>query len=176
MQYAPGDSGDPETARTVELQGDLAKETWSFRPEGASRSFRYKVTYFVGGAVREEPWIASQAEQLVIGDRADGILDVNVTFLADLQAAGMKALRLKLAYDGAPEWADGDFEKAYVASDTSATSQPLNWRVPMSERNANTYTYELQWIREDNSRVEVGPIQTTAETLLIDPPAPEAAL
>ncbi|MFO0637020.1 MAG: hypothetical protein U0168_29670 [Nannocystaceae bacterium] len=165
-----------DTDRSLELKGDLAKATWAFRPEGNARGYRYRVTYFVGGAVREQPWIDATADQLVIGDSADGVLTVNVTFLADLQAANMKALRIKLRYAGAPEWADPDFEKVFTARDAAAMASPLVWRVPMRKRNETTYEYSLQWIRNDNTHLDIGPVKSSSETLLIDPLTPEAAL
>ncbi len=174
LQFArPG----ADTDRSFEIKGDLAKATWSFRPgTEPTRGYRYRITYFVGGAVREQPWLDATADQLVIGDAADGVLTVNVAFLADLQSASMKALRLRLKYAGAPDWADPDLEKVYVANDAAATSTPLVWRVPMRKRSETKYEYSLQWIRNDNTRVEIGPIQSTSETLLIDPLTPEAAL
>lgn len=177
VQLAKGGTGEPETDRALELRGDLAKETWSFRPSSpADRRFRYKVTYFVGGAVREEPWVTTSSDQLVVGDRADGVLRVGVTFLSDLQSAGMKVLRLTLRYPDAPEWADPDMQRAFTSRDAAAMSQPLEWRVPMRDRRATTYEYEMQWIRNDNTRLDVGPIKTNAESLLIDPLTPESVL
>lgn len=166
-----------DTDRAIELQGDLSKATWAFRPPpSGNREFRYRVTYFVGGAVREQAWITTTADQLVVGDSADGILSVSVTFLSDLQAANMKALRLTLKYPGAPEWADPDLEKVFVARDAAAMANPLVWRVPMRKRTETGYQYSLQWIRNDNTHLDVGPVQSSAETLLIDPLSPEAAL
>ena len=74
------------------------------------------------------------------------------------------------------DWADPDIEKVYVAQDTASTASPLVWRVPMRKRNDANYEYSLQWIRSDNTKLDIGPIQSSAETLLIDPLTPEAAL
>lgn len=172
VQFAEGDPAAGGSTRAFDLKGNNARASWSFRPDHVDqRDYRYRTTYFLNGPVREEPWVETGATQLLLGDRMDGILKVQVMLLGDLAAAQMKAVRIKLSYPDAPDWADPDFEKIIVAR---APAEPFTWDVAMQDKRKTSYQVELEWFRETGEKVNVGPITVKAETLLLDPTRPEA--
>ena len=165
---------DGAPVKSLDLKGNNARASWSFRPKDlAKRTYRYRATYFLNGPVREEQWVETGATQLLVGERLDGILKVQVMLLSELESAKMKAMRIKLRYADAPEWADPDFEKLIVAR---SHAEPFTWDVAMRDRHKNSYQVELEWFREGGEKLLVGPLTTQAETLLLDPAAPEAVL
>jgi hypothetical protein len=166
VQFAKGGDDEPATDRTIELVGNAAHGSWSFRPEGGNREYRYRPTYFLSGPVREEPWTETAASQLLVGDRIAGVLRVEVVVLGAIESGGFRALRLRLRYPDAPDWADEDFEKTIVSG---GPVDPIIWEVPMTNLDNKSYEVELQWFRQDGERRDVGPVTSTSETLLIDP-------
>jgi hypothetical protein len=172
VQFAEGDPAAGGSSRAIDLKGNNARASWSFRPDSADkRDYRYRTTYFLNGPVREEPWVETSATQLLVGDRLDGVLKVQVMLLGDLAASQMKAVRIKLRYPDAPDWADPDFEKILTAH---TPVEPFNWDVAMQDRRKTSYQVELEWFRENGEKLNVGPIAVQAETLLLDPTKPEA--
>ena len=85
-------------------------------------------------------------------------------FAASFAEAGLRLARLKLSYEGAPEWADPDLEKVFRSD-----SETLEWRVPMTRLDARTYRYEVSWIGLDGRSSSTGPLTSSDETLILDP-------
>lgn len=169
VQFARGEDED-----SLELSGDRSRASWSFRPEDDNRSYRYRVTYMLDGPVHETDWVDTETTQLLLGDKVDGMLRVEVMLLGSLADANMRALRLTLRYPDAPDWADAEFEQTIVAG--SQPDGPIEWRVPMADRTRSEYEVEMQWFASDGSRQQTGPITTDQETVLIDPALPEEIL
>jgi hypothetical protein len=47
VQFAEGDPAAGGSSRSIELKGNNARASWSFRPDRADkRDYRYKTTYF----------------------------------------------------------------------------------------------------------------------------------
>lgn len=164
-----GTGATPQTERTVNLGEGATEAQWSFRRgAGGSGKFSYRVTAFLrDGSVHEDPWKATDNPLLVVGDRAVGVLQVQVVLLGSLEEAGMRLAKLRLKYPEAPSWADSDVEHLFQAG-----VQEFTWRVPMERVDAKSYEYEVTWFANDGSRRTTGPITTADEILLLDPLAP----
>lgn len=159
----------PEVEQTVTVGPQAATGQWSFRREEPDDvRFLYRVTSFLkDGAVREGDWVATDNPLLVVGDKATGILSVQVVMLGTPADGGFRLAKIELHYPDAPAWADADVEHLFQAG-----VQEFTWRVPMVRADATSYTYTVTWFRTDGQRVTTGPVTTSDEILLLDPLAP----
>ncbi|MGH8531186.1 MAG: hypothetical protein ACREV1_00300 [Gammaproteobacteria bacterium] len=163
-----GPSGPPQES-LIELVGEGAAASWSFFRASLDETakYRYRVTLFGKEGTTQQGQFAEVAErQLIVGDRIEGMLQVEVRILAEnLKNAGFLLAKLRMEYPDAPEWADRDVEKTFEGA-----PQPFTWRVPKRLGGGNAYTYTVQWFRTDGSRVTSGPETVPDEVLIIIPP------
>ena len=112
------------------------------------------------------PWQDTIERQLIVGDRFEGMLDVEVRFLVpDFTALGFMGAKLRLEYPDAPPQAKATVEKFF-----SGAPQPFNWRVPRQRGGGKQYRYSVQWVRSNATLQNVGPTPTDEELLLLFPP------
>jgi hypothetical protein len=165
-----GAASDPEQTRLLELGGDGAAAAWTFfRPDDRSEPrYRYRVTLFgKDGTTSTGEWQDTIERQLIVGDRFEGMLDVEVRFLVpDFTALGFMGAKLRLEYPDAPPQAKATVEKFFTG-----TPQPFNWRVPRQRGGGRQYRYSVQWIRSNATLQNIGPTPTDEELLLLFPPA-----
>ncbi len=168
MSYG-GAPADPEQTRLLELTGDGAAAAWTFfRPDDRSEPrYRYRVTLFgKDGTTSTGEWQDTIERQLIVGDRFEGMLDVEVRFLVpDFTALGFMGAKLRLEYPDAPPQAKATVEKFF-----SGAPQPFNWRVPRQRGGGKQYRYSVQWVRSNATLQNVGPTPTDEELLLLFPP------
>lgn len=171
VQLAHSTADSPEVDRTIILSEGTTTGQWSFRrqpAEGAQFAYRY-TGFLKNGAVRAaEQWVKTDNPLVIVGDRAAGLLAVEVAFLGPLAEGDFRLAKLKLTYPDAPTWADNSVETLFRTG-----LEPFTWRVPMARPEATAYTYEVTWFSHDGQRLAVGPITTHDEILLLDPLAPQ---
>lgn len=169
VQLAKGSAASPQTERTVNLGEGQSEAQWSFRRQGGSAVYSYRVTSFLtNGSVQEGSWKATDNPLVLVGDRSPGVLEVRAMLLGPLEEGSFRLLKLRLSYPDAPEWADADVEHVFRAG----AEQEFVWRVPMERLEAKSYSWEAQWFGTDGSRRTSGPHTVTDEILLLDPLAP----
>jgi hypothetical protein len=90
LSYVP--PGQPEQTSMAELPGDGASAAWTFfRPDDlAASAYRYRVTLFGrDGTTQTSEWQTTTERQLIVGDRFEGLISVDVQFLVpDFTQAG----------------------------------------------------------------------------------------
>ena len=154
LSYAP--PGQPEQTSMVELPGDGASAAWTFfRPDDrADSSYRYRVTLFGrDGTTQTSDWQTTPERQLIVGDRFEGLISVDVQFLvADFTQAGYMGARLRLEYPEAPPTVKATVEKFFTGQ-----PQPFNWRMPRPHGASSQYRYTVQWVRANATTQDVGP-------------------
>jgi hypothetical protein len=166
VQLGRPSAGQPQIARTVTVGEAVGSSQWSFRRANPQDiRYAYRVTSFLkDGAVREGDWVTTDNPLLIVGDRAEGILDVQVMMLGSLEEAGMKLARLELSYPDAPSWADPNMEYVFRTG-----QETHHWRVPMAKLEATSYTYAVTWFGKDGKSTRQEPVTTRDEILLLDP-------
>ncbi len=159
----------PDVQRTLKLDNATTSGQWSFRrAQPRDVSFAYRATSFLkNGAVREEDWVTTDNPLVIVGDRAVGVLEVNIMMLGALADGGFRLAKIELTYPDAPSWADPNIEYVFRSGE-----EEFNWRVPMTRTDATSYTYEVTWFGTDGQRTTTGPVTTNDEILLLDPLAP----
>ncbi len=169
VQLARPGATPPEVKQTVTVGPETASGKWSFRrAQPQDVQFLYRVTSFLkDGAVREGEWVATDNPLLIVGDRAAGVLTVQVMVLGALSDGGFRMAKVDLDYPDAPSWADRNAEHVFQPNALQFT-----WRVPMSQPDKTSYTYKVTWFKTDGQRVTTGPVTTQDEILLLDPLAP----
>lgn len=168
LAYQPG-GGRPEQVRLVELTGDGAAASWTYiRPDDAAgMRYRVRTTEFgKDGTTRTGEWTETAERQLIVGDRFEGLLEVEVRVLvADFAALGFMGVKLKLEYPDAPPNVSGTLEKFFTG-----TPEVVTWRVPIGRGASRQYRYSVQWVRTSAPAVSEGPVTTSDQLLLILPP------
>jgi len=159
-------AGSTEVVRTLNLGDAVTEAQWSFRRQAPrDTSFRYRATLFLkDGAMREDDWVTTDNPLVIVGDRAAGVLAVQVMFLSPLSDGGFRLAKLELNYPDAPAWADPNVEKVFRTG-----LEEFTWRVPMQRLDATSYTYTVTWFARDGSQRKTGPRTTKDEILLLDP-------
>ena len=114
--------------------------------------------------MREDDWVTTDNPLVIVGDRAAGVLAVQVMFLGPLSDGGFRLAKLELNYPDAPAWADPNVEKVFRTG-----TEEFTWRVPMQRLEATSYTYTVTWFGKDGSQRKTGPRTTKDEILLLDP-------
>jgi hypothetical protein len=160
----------PQT-RSVTLAGDGATATWSYflaapTREASERAYKYRVTLFgTDGSTNELPWQSTNEYRLLVGDRFEGLLDVEVDVIADFAALGLAGMKLRLEY---PDAAPG----VNPVSDQFFRSPPasFHWRVPRKAGGGDQYRYTVDWIRANGTKTTVGPVTANDQTLLLFAP------
>ncbi len=167
LAYAPA-GGEAQT-RLIELPGDGASASVTlFRPdERAEARYRYRTTLFGrDGATQVSDWQESIERQLIVGDRFEGMLDVEVDVLApDFASLGVMGLKLKLEYPDVAPGVKGTFERF-----DATPPAPYHVRLPRKRGGGDTYRYTVQWIRADRTIVTEGPVTTDAQSIQLFPP------
>jgi hypothetical protein len=167
LSYVP--PGQPEQTSMAELPGDGASAAWTFfRPDDQAASvYRYRVTLFGrDGTTQTSEWQTTTERQLIVGDRFEGLISVDVQFLVpDFTQAGFMGARLRLEYPEAPPQVKATVEKFF-----SGQPQPFNWRMPRPHGASSQYKYTVQWVRANATTQDVGPTTTDQELLLLFPP------
>ncbi len=167
LTYAP--AGGEEQTRLIELPGDGASASLTlFRPdERAEARYRFRATLFGrDGTTQVSDWQESIERQLIVGDRFEGMLDVEVDVLApDFASFGVMGLKLKLEYPDAAPGVKGTFERF-----DATPPAPYHVRFPRKRGGNDTYRYTVQWIRADRTIVTEGPITSDAQSIQLFPP------
>ena len=169
VQLGRPDTTPPQVKQTLTLAPDSTTQRWSFRRAAPDdTAYAYRVTSFLrDGAMRESDWTVTDNPLLVVGDRAAGVLTVQVVLLGTLADAGLRLAKLTLDYPQAPAWADRNVEHLF-----DGRSGEFTWRVPMGDPAALDYTWTVTWFRADGQRITSGPHTARDEILLLDPLAP----
>jgi hypothetical protein len=170
VQLARAGSTPPEIKQTVTVGPDSPGGRWAFRrAQPSDVQFAYRTTSFLkNGAIVEGTWATTDNPLLIVGDRGVvDVLEVKVMVLGALADAGMRMAKVELDYPDAPSWADKHTEQIIQANTPEFT-----WRVPMTRRDATSYSYKVTWFRTNGERVTTGPVTTKDEILLLDPLAP----
>lgn len=157
-----------DVLRTLNLGESESDGQWSFRRSAPrDTTYQYRVTSFLkDGAVRDGQWQTTDNPLLIVGDRAAGILSVQVMFLSTLEQGGFKLAKLQLNYPDAPEWADPNIERVFRTG-----TEEFAWQAPMKNTDATSYTYTVTWFGKDGKQKTTGPLTTKDEILLLDPVA-----
>jgi len=167
----PAGTDPAEQTKLVELAGDGASGAWTFfRPDDqAEPKYRYRVTLFgKDGTTNTSAWTDTTERQLIVGDRFEGMLEIEVRFLVpDFTSMGFMGAKIHLEYPDAPPQA-----KATVEKFLSGAPQPFTWRVPRRAGGSSQYRFSVQWIHVDASVVNVPLATTDQELLLVFPPLP----
>jgi hypothetical protein len=171
----PGTGGQPEQTRLLELAADGASAAWTFvRPgDDAPAKYRFRVTLFgKDGTTSIGDWQETIERQLIVGDRFEGMLQVEVRFLGgaggDLAATGYQGALMTLEYPDAPPGADGTDQRFVTGA-----PPPFSWRVPVAAGKPRTYRYSVRFIRNDGTEV-VRSGESRDEVLMIFIPPPGA--
>ena len=169
LAYLPA-AGQPEQTKLVELTGDGSSGSWSFvrTSDAGGVRYRYRVTEFgKDGTTNTGDWQETAERQLIVGDRFEGLLDVEVRFLVpDFPTLGFMGAKIKLEYPDAPPHTKASLEKFITAS-----ADPVLWKVPMRRGGGRQYQYTVQWVRTAGALTTVGPVTTEDQLLLVLPPA-----
>jgi len=166
VQLGRPSAGAEEVLQTVNLGEGATEAQWSFqRAQPHDSTFQYRATAFLkDGSVREGEWLKTDNPLVIVGDRAAGMLTVQVMFLGLLADGGFRLAKLNLSYPDAPAWADAHVEHVFRTG-----SEDFSWRVPMEHPDATSYTYTVTWFAKDGSQKKTGPLTVRDEILLLDP-------
>jgi hypothetical protein len=167
LDYNP--PGGEQQTKLIELPGDGASASFVFfRPdEKIALRYRYRVTLFGrDGSSPTSEWQETIERQLIVGDRFDGMLDVEVDLLLpDFASFGLLGVKLKLDYPDAAPGVKSSYERY-----DSSPPQPFHVRIPKRPGGGDKYTYTLQWFRTDRSVKVEGPFTSEDQSIQIFPP------
>jgi hypothetical protein len=170
LAYTP--SAGAEQTGMVDLVGQSASTTWTFFRAAAqdAAKYRYRSTLFgKDGTVATGNWQDTIERQLIVGDRFEGMLQVEVRFVGgaagDLTASGFQGCLLTLEYPDAPAGVDGVHQQFCTGA-----VQPIIWRVPVQAGRPRKYRHEARFIRADGTEVVKSGEGKDEVLLLILPP------
>ncbi len=159
-------TADPSRVAVRVLTAEQPSATWSWAaPEGADRSYQYRVTvHTVRNEVREGQWLPGPPGKFQVGEGIARLRQVQLLLLGPkISDLGLLAVKVRFAFED-PE--SGLFaEEEMLIEDSRA---PVRWSYPVADPARQAYTWQLTLIRGDGT-LDVRPPVTTTDLLLVQP-------
>jgi hypothetical protein len=154
LSYEPPD-GSPAQTSIATLNAGASSANWTFFRSASDTQgrYRYRVTTFgKDGTTVAGAWQDGIGRQLIVGDRFEGMLAVEVRFVGgvggDLTASGYQGVLLTLEYPDAPPGTDNVDQRFLTGANVGFT-----WRVPAARQTPRKYRYEARFVGMDGREV-----------------------
>ncbi|HYG65839.1 MAG TPA: hypothetical protein VEL74_24880, partial [Thermoanaerobaculia bacterium] len=157
---------DPSRVATRVLTAEQPSATWSWAaPEGADRSYEYRVTVHTArNEVREGPWLPGPSGKLVVGEGIARLRQVQLLLVGKSpRDLGLLALKVRFAFE--------DVESGLFAEDERLVDDaraPIRWDYPVADPARQAYSYQLTLVQGDGT-MDVRPPVTTSDLLVVQP-------
>ncbi|HEV7657739.1 MAG TPA: hypothetical protein VGP36_23815 [Mycobacteriales bacterium] len=126
--------------------------------------YRFDVTY-ADGSTKQGSWLRTAETSINIGDVTSKMMAVDVVPTL-LDMTKWKLVLVGLSYTDA---ASGQKQaKNLQFTPAGNTTDPVTWTVALHDENATVYTYTVQGFAVDGSKKTVGPVETSANPLVIE--------
>lgn len=169
---------DYRQTRTLSLSeaslASLQQPLWKFPMRDPDvRGYKYSVKVLgKDGSVKGQDWrdMASDAETLLVGDATGGVVKLQVDPGDTGVGTTLRRVVVRLKYE----------DKAHTILDEQALVfrdlTPQTWSITRADAAVNTYTYDVEYVRNDGTVVPLlgqsGRISTSAEFLFLPAPPP----